>query len=189
VAKTLLRAPPKAHGGYSRTCPPALLCELELELIQSHMAQKPMLRGEVGCACVARVSCSPHRLCRRTAESNGVCRMAEWVDGVPWSVILVITHLSYFARKKTKKVLHATKTKAQYENAGWVGSGVGAGGWWRGLFSENAAMGGRCGSGRESWQFAAPGCTTAGARVLRWRTPITANQVPRLPRPETGKSE
>ena len=28
--------------------------ELELELIQSHMAQKPMLRGEVGCACVAR---------------------------------------------------------------------------------------------------------------------------------------
>ena len=29
-------------------------CELELELIQSHMAQKPVLRGEVGCACVAR---------------------------------------------------------------------------------------------------------------------------------------
>jgi len=28
--------------------------ELELELIQSHMAQKPMLRGEVGCARVAR---------------------------------------------------------------------------------------------------------------------------------------
>ena len=28
--------------------------ELELELIKSHMAQKPMLRGEVGCACVAR---------------------------------------------------------------------------------------------------------------------------------------
>jgi len=27
--------------------------ELELELIQSHMAQ-PMLRSEVGCACVAR---------------------------------------------------------------------------------------------------------------------------------------
>ena len=25
-----------------------------LELIQSHMAQKPVLRGEVGCACVAR---------------------------------------------------------------------------------------------------------------------------------------
>ena len=30
------------------------LVELELELIQSHMAQKPVLRGEVGCACVAR---------------------------------------------------------------------------------------------------------------------------------------
>ena len=28
--------------------------ELELELIQSHVAQKPVLRGEVGCACVAR---------------------------------------------------------------------------------------------------------------------------------------
>ena len=29
-------------------------CELELELIQFHMAQKPALRGEVGCACIAR---------------------------------------------------------------------------------------------------------------------------------------
>ena len=28
--------------------------QLELELIQPHMAQKPVLRGEVGCACVAR---------------------------------------------------------------------------------------------------------------------------------------
>jgi len=28
--------------------------ELELELIQFHMAQKPVLRGEVGCACFAR---------------------------------------------------------------------------------------------------------------------------------------
>ena len=28
--------------------------KLELELIQSHMTQKPVLRGEVGCACVAR---------------------------------------------------------------------------------------------------------------------------------------
>ena len=27
---------------------------VELELIQPHMAQKPVLRGEVGCACVAR---------------------------------------------------------------------------------------------------------------------------------------
>jgi len=31
-----------------------MMAELELELIQPHMAQKPMLRGEVGCACVAR---------------------------------------------------------------------------------------------------------------------------------------
>ena len=31
---------------------------VKLELIQSHMAQKPVLRGEVGCACVAReVAC------------------------------------------------------------------------------------------------------------------------------------
>ena len=30
------------------------LFELELELIQSHMAQKLVLRGEVGCACVVR---------------------------------------------------------------------------------------------------------------------------------------
>ena len=28
--------------------------KLELELILSHMTQKPVLRGEVGCACVAR---------------------------------------------------------------------------------------------------------------------------------------
>ena len=32
----------------------SLLRELELELLQSHTAQKPVLRGEVGCACVAR---------------------------------------------------------------------------------------------------------------------------------------
>ena len=32
----------------------ACVCWAELELIQSHMAQKPVLRGEVGCACVAR---------------------------------------------------------------------------------------------------------------------------------------
>ena len=29
-------------------------CAKELELIQPHSAQKPVLRGEVGCACVAR---------------------------------------------------------------------------------------------------------------------------------------
>ena len=33
---------------------PILEQVLELELIQSHMAQKPVLRGELGCACVAR---------------------------------------------------------------------------------------------------------------------------------------
>ena len=38
-------------GSTEETAEPA---ELELELIQSHMAQKPVLRGEVGCACVAR---------------------------------------------------------------------------------------------------------------------------------------
>ena len=32
----------------------ALPKQLELELIQPHMAQKPVLRGEMGCACVAR---------------------------------------------------------------------------------------------------------------------------------------
>jgi len=31
--------------------------QLELELIQSHMAQKPVLRDEVGCACVALFCC------------------------------------------------------------------------------------------------------------------------------------
>ena len=35
--------------------------ELELELIQPHMAQKPVLRGEVGCACVAREVSVPPR--------------------------------------------------------------------------------------------------------------------------------
>ena len=33
---------------------PMSMERLELELIQPHMAQKPVLRGEVGCACVAR---------------------------------------------------------------------------------------------------------------------------------------
>ena len=32
----------------------ALKTRIELELIQSHMAQKPVLRDEVGCVCVAR---------------------------------------------------------------------------------------------------------------------------------------
>ena len=38
----------------SRSCCGWGPVELELELIQPHMAQKPVLRGEVGCACVAR---------------------------------------------------------------------------------------------------------------------------------------
>ena len=36
-----------ANGALGHRC-------VELELIQSHMAQKPVLRGEVGCACIAR---------------------------------------------------------------------------------------------------------------------------------------
>jgi len=35
-----------------RTCLNLQVDELELELIQFHMAQKPVLRGEVGCACL-----------------------------------------------------------------------------------------------------------------------------------------
>jgi len=53
-------------GGTSNCAPPSTPAprpapfELELELIQSHMAQKPVLRDEVGCACVAReVSVEP----------------------------------------------------------------------------------------------------------------------------------
>ena len=41
-------------GHFFLTTPREGATELELELIQSHMAQKPMLRGKVGCACVAR---------------------------------------------------------------------------------------------------------------------------------------
>ena len=37
--------------------------ELELELVQSHMAQKPVLRGEVGCACVAHPTASQTQGC------------------------------------------------------------------------------------------------------------------------------
>ena len=55
------------------------LPELELELIQSHMAQKAVLRGEVGCACVAREviverggmgSVSPRHLPTRNVEER-----------------------------------------------------------------------------------------------------------------------
>ena len=37
--------------GLSNNGPPT---PVKLEHIQPHMAQKPVLRGEVGCACVAR---------------------------------------------------------------------------------------------------------------------------------------
>ena len=52
----------------------SLRCELELELIQSHMAQKPVLRGEVGCACVAREVSVERRYGRAR-----VCKALGWV--------------------------------------------------------------------------------------------------------------
>ena len=49
---------------------------LELELIQPHMAQKPVLRGEVGCACVAReVSVERGGM----GERGCARRLGEWV--------------------------------------------------------------------------------------------------------------
>ena len=42
------------RGAHARSWFVGAKIELELEPIQPHMAQKPMLRGEVGCACVAR---------------------------------------------------------------------------------------------------------------------------------------
>ena len=45
---------PRANYRHAKSFGVIRLFELELELIQSHMAQKPVLRGEVGCACVAR---------------------------------------------------------------------------------------------------------------------------------------
>ena len=64
--------------------------ELELELIQPHMAQKPVLRGEVGCACVAReVSVeSPGPLNGKSlamVESPGQVDDAAHVGGANWS--------------------------------------------------------------------------------------------------------
>jgi len=68
---SLARSEIKARKGAPRTSFdwPVFL-ELELELIQSHMAQKPVLRGEVWCACVAREvgverSCIGERGCAR----------------------------------------------------------------------------------------------------------------------------
>ena len=51
VANRALRSMSLFSPGFTGNPP----CKaLELELIQSHMAQKPVLWGEVGCACVAR---------------------------------------------------------------------------------------------------------------------------------------
>jgi len=51
--EALCASTPEAGSAYLQPEPNA--AELpELELIQSHMAQKQVLRGEVGCACVAR---------------------------------------------------------------------------------------------------------------------------------------
>ena len=52
------------------------LSELELELTQSHMAQKPVLRGEVGCACVAR---------EVSAEKGGIGERYDQQRTTAWS--------------------------------------------------------------------------------------------------------
>ena len=56
-------------------CSPAGAVQLELELIQSHVAQKQVLRGEVGCACVAReVSVERGGMGERNApHDSGMC--------------------------------------------------------------------------------------------------------------------
>ena len=55
---------------------PDFLFNLQNELIQPHMAQKPVLRGEVGCACVAR---------EVSVEREGMgergCVQGAWVGG------------------------------------------------------------------------------------------------------------
>ena len=51
--------------------------ELELELIKSRMAQKPMLRGEVGCACVA---CEVRVKRGGMGERGCARRLGGWVD-------------------------------------------------------------------------------------------------------------
>ena len=54
--------------------------ELELELMQSHMAQKPVLRGEVGCACVAR-EVSVERGGVLLCDPKGVVRFCHPFEG------------------------------------------------------------------------------------------------------------
>jgi len=71
-------AAPKAAGGTAKNGPgtTAAKAELELELIQPHMAQKPVLRGEVGCACVEReVSVERGGM----GESGCARRLGGWV--------------------------------------------------------------------------------------------------------------
>ena len=53
-----------------------MIIELELELIQSHMAQKPVLRGEVGCACVA---CEVSVVRGGMGERGCARRLGGWV--------------------------------------------------------------------------------------------------------------
>jgi len=56
-----------------------LITDKELELIQSHMAQKPVLRGEVGCTCVAR---------EVSVEDPEMTR-ANHVENVDWWLVVV----------------------------------------------------------------------------------------------------
>ena len=59
---------------YRQNCVFVILLVVELELIQSHMAQKPVLRGEVGCACVAReVSVERGGMGERGCKALGCC--------------------------------------------------------------------------------------------------------------------
>ena len=72
------------------------LTELELELIQPHMAQKPVLRGEVGCACVAReVSVERggmgERGCASTCD-RGVKTFEHFSERAPALFVLVCVH-------------------------------------------------------------------------------------------------
>jgi hypothetical protein len=65
-----LACPARAHRG---CLPCSHLLELELELIQSQMAQKPMLRGEVG----ARVRCAVWSETREEVSSSAVVQGAR----------------------------------------------------------------------------------------------------------------
>jgi len=61
-------------GGKKGGCWWSVMCELEL--IQSHMPQKPVLRGEVGRACVAReVSVERGGMCLRRVPGHSLRRI------------------------------------------------------------------------------------------------------------------